>query len=67
LWWGEKQQGAVAMNLFCSLSRAARIMIWVAILSALLGLFLGYQAGSSAANPAGTARPAATAPPDARN
>lgn len=52
------------MNLFCSLSRAARIMIWVAILSALLGLFLGYQAGSSAA---GTTRPAATASLDARN
>ena len=37
------------MRLFCSLSRAARIVLWVAVLSALAGLVLGYQAGSSAA------------------
>lgn len=35
------------MRLFCSLSKAARIVIWVVIVSALFGLILGYQAGSS--------------------
>ena len=37
------------MRLFCSLSKAARIVLWIAVLSALVGLFLGYQAGSSGA------------------
>jgi hypothetical protein len=69
LWWGEKEfsghheQGVDAMGLFCSLSKAARIVLWVVIVSALFGLILGYQAGSS--NTEGTNRPAATA--DARN
>lgn len=50
------------MGLFCSLSKAVRIVLWVAIVSALFGLILGYQAGSASTE--GT-RPAATA--DARN
>lgn len=54
------------MNLFCPLSKAARFVMWLAILSVLLGLVLGYQAGATA-NPADTGRPAATAPPDSRN
>jgi hypothetical protein len=53
LWWGEKEftghheQGVDAMRLFCSLSKAARIVLWIVIVSALVGLILGYQAGSS--------------------
>jgi hypothetical protein len=55
------------MRLICSLPKAARIVMWLTILSTLLGLILGYQAGSSAANPADTGRPAAVAPVDDRN
>lgn len=51
------------MGLFCSLSKAARIVLWVVIVSALLGLVLGYQAGSSSTEQMN--RPSATA--DARN
>lgn len=55
------------MRLYCSLPKAARIVMWLAILSTLFGLVLGYQAGSSAANPADTGQPAAIAPVDAKN
>jgi hypothetical protein len=54
------------MNLFCPLSKAVRFVLWLAVLSVLLGLVLGCQAGA-AGNPADSGRPAATAPPDARN
>ena len=47
------------MGLFCSLSTAARIVLCAVIVSALLGLVLGYQAGSSGTEE--TNRPAATA------
>jgi hypothetical protein len=47
------------MRLFCSLSKAARIVMWLVILSALFGLILGYQAGTS--NTVGTDRPAISA------
>ena len=51
------------MRLHCSLAKAARIVMWVVVVSALFGLVLGYQAGN--ANTAGADRPSATA--DARN
>lgn len=55
------------MSVICSLPKAARIVMWLTILSALFGLILGYQAGSPAANPAGTGQPAATAPANEKN
>lgn len=52
------------MRLYCSLTKAARIVMWLTVVSVLLGLILGYQAGSSDANPADTGKPAAIAPVD---
>ncbi|HEY4021170.1 MAG TPA: hypothetical protein VGM75_20960 [Pseudonocardiaceae bacterium] len=64
---GHHQEGVGDMSVICSLPKAARIVMWLTILSALFGLILGYQAGSPAANPAGTGQPAATAPANEKN
>ncbi|HEX3782253.1 MAG TPA: hypothetical protein VHX38_21530 [Pseudonocardiaceae bacterium] len=38
------------MRFMCSLSKAVQLLIWLSVLSMLLGLFLGYQVGSAAAS-----------------